>query len=623
MKKILLGKDASGRPLWLIPELRQQTHMHLIGGSRSGKSKLLEFIARQDIREGHGLCILDWHGTLINDLMRWCAWHDVGLFGDDRRLILLNPSHPDFVTPFNPFINTSDDPSFISTLVSRYIDATLRPWGVTDTNETPTLERNLRALFHFAVETGEPLPNAAKLLEFGQRELRDYAISVIRDPYIQSQWTQFQEIKTPREWREWTLSTENRLSRFLASRGIMRFMGLPQTIDLVEAMDEQKIILINLGYSDFLHRPEARVFASLFLYQFFDAAMKRANRSIAGTKPKTYVLALDEFQEYVTQDLAAMLDQVLKGGLHILMAHQHLGQFEGNRWLEDSILTNARIRVVFGGQTYESACKLGNEMFLPDLNTRQIKKAYYHTIHLFREETRTSYSHSRGQGRSETIASGHTVSSGMGSASGIGSGLTMGKSTSAGIAVGAPTGSIPDRPDEGVEGWFTDSHGESESSAQSSSEFTSSSEYSSESDSENRSIGESSFESEGETTVPVWVPIPVKELGSESEWSREEKLSKIAEMLKHQPQRHAFIKLGLEKTQPLIVPWVKDFPASAESIWEYQEQVFREQKAIPGPETDHLIASNQQRFLMQAREHLHRDDEASYRGSEIKGRRRR
>jgi hypothetical protein len=34
------------------------------------------------------------------------------------------------------------------------------------------------------------------------------------------------------------------------------------------------------------------------------------------------------------------------------------------------------------------ACLLANEMFLPDLNTRQIKKAYYHTIHLYDEQTR-------------------------------------------------------------------------------------------------------------------------------------------------------------------------------------------------------------------------------------------
>jgi hypothetical protein len=47
----------------------------------------------------------------------------------------------------------------------------------------------------------------------------------------------------------------------------------------------------------------------------------------------------------MTDDLAAMLDQVRKGGLHLVMAHQHFGHFEENPALKKSILTNARIRV--------------------------------------------------------------------------------------------------------------------------------------------------------------------------------------------------------------------------------------------------------------------------------------
>jgi hypothetical protein len=341
MKRILLGNDAAGRPLWLTPELRSKTHMHVIGGSRTCKSKFLELLSRSDMHEGHGICVIDWHGTLYNDLVRWCAHHDLGLFGDDRQLILLNPSRPDYVLGFNPFTNPGDDPNFISTLVSRYIDATLRPWGATDTNETPSLERNLRALFHFAVETNEALPNFARLLEFNQPELREYAIKVIQDPYIKAQWREVQSIKGAREWREWMMSTENRLTRFLASRGVMRFMGLPQGINLMKIMDSGGIILVNLGETDYLHRPEARVFASLFLYEFFGAAMRRANRSLRGGKPRLFTLVLDEFQAYVTNDLSAMLDQVLKGGLHLVMAHQHLAQLEDDIRLEDSILTNA------------------------------------------------------------------------------------------------------------------------------------------------------------------------------------------------------------------------------------------------------------------------------------------
>jgi hypothetical protein len=36
---MVLGQDASGKIVRLSPELRSSTHMHVIGGSGTGKSK--------------------------------------------------------------------------------------------------------------------------------------------------------------------------------------------------------------------------------------------------------------------------------------------------------------------------------------------------------------------------------------------------------------------------------------------------------------------------------------------------------------------------------------------------------------------------------------------------------
>ena len=103
----------------------------------------------------------DWHGPLYDDIVRWLAYQDIGLNGDSRKVLLLNPSQPDFVTPFNPFVNRGGDPAFVSTLVNRRIEAMIRPWGQTNTNETPTLERNCRPFYTFLVEAAETLGNTA------------------------------------------------------------------------------------------------------------------------------------------------------------------------------------------------------------------------------------------------------------------------------------------------------------------------------------------------------------------------------------------------------------------------------------------------------------------------------
>jgi hypothetical protein len=566
MKDIRIGLAANRKPLVLSSKARKSTHMHVIGGSGTGKSKFLEWLIRRDIRARHGVCLLDWHGTLYRDVVRYCAYMGIGL-GDSRSVILLNPSEPTHVTGFNPFMNRGAD---VSAQVSRRIDATVRPWGVTDTNEMPTFERLCRLLYTFAVEANETLPNAARLLQFDRPALRQYAAARVSDPYIRDQWRQLELVRSARDWRELVLSTENRFGRFLGSKSVTRFMGLREgNLDLLDIMDQGKILLVNLASSDFLDREAARVFASLLLNEFMETAMRRANRRTQEPPPH-HALYLDEFQEYMTEDISSMLDQVRKGGLHMVLAHQHLGHLADNPRLKESILTNARIRAVFGGLSYEAAVEMANEMFLPDLNTRQIKKAYYHTAYLYREETRKSYSHAYGRSTGKSDSAGR--SRGSGAARGMSSVVTV------------PGGNAPGAS----EGWFTESDGSNDTT----SEFSASSSSSMSSDSESESQSASEF--------PVWVPIPIEELTTEAEWTREEKASKVAEMLKMQTQRHCFIRIETEKTQPLQVPFVEEFGMPTEDVAAYEQAVYDIQGAIEASAADTAIDANAQRFVRAA-----------------------
>lgn len=552
MSPLLLGYDAANRPVHLTPEQRRSTHMHVIGGSGTGKSKFLEWMISRDIREGNGLCVIDWHGTLYNDVLRCCAFHDVGLSGSPS-LLLLNPSMPEFITGFNPFSSASGD---ISVQVSRRIDATIRPWGVTNTDLTPTFGRICRLLYTFMIESQQTLPNAALLLHFRHKGLRERAAESMQDTFSRTEWDELQSITRRQDWKEEVLSTKNRLMRFVGSKSVRRFMGLQQNnIDLMDVMDQGKILLVNLGASDYLDREAARVFASLFLNEFFETAMRRAMRHPHGVKPKTFTLYLDEFQEYITDDVAAMLDQVRKGGLHMVLAHQHLGHFADNERLKESVFTNARIRAVFGGLSTPSASALAEEMFLPDLNTRQIKKAYYHTIHLYREETRTIR----------------------------GSAHSRGGSTTTGSATGM---SGP------VEDWFG-AQIQLELGIKTGSDFARMGRFETEPESSSESHGYS----ESEVEVPVFVSIPVRELTNEAEWSRDEKVSRIAEMLKCQQQRHCFIKIDTQKTEPLKVPFVADHYVPAEEVHWYEQQIYSKQGALRAGEVDQLIAESERVFV--------------------------
>jgi hypothetical protein len=591
MKPIAIGKNAAGEPIYITPEMRKSTHSHIIGGSGTGKSKFLEWMIQKDLREGHGLCVIDWHGTLYQDLLTYCAHLDIGLDNDFRSLILLNPSDPQFITGFNPFMNEGRD---VSVQVSNRVDTIRKVWGMNDPNQAPTFERVCRTVFTFAVEHRQTLPIASLLLDYDKPELRKYASQMLMDTTAKGVVREWQMIKTLHDWQVETLSTDNRFNRFVGSLSMRRFLGLVErNINLREIMDEQKILLINLGSSDNLDQDSARAFAAMFLREFFDTAMRRAQEARRlGREPETFVLYLDEFQEYITEDIAAMLDQVRKGGLHLVLAHQHLSHLQKQPTLLDSVLTNARIRAVFGGLPYESAVLLANEMFLPDLNTRQIKKAYYHTIHLYQKEIETAKSRSHTRG----TAIGENWSSGGGSGSIVGSGQSQSASLSAGTSASKSLpGSDVTIFTPFTEGWFTEGQSSNRTSSQGASNFSSKSHSDFQSSGGSRTENES--ESIGETEFPVWVPIPVQELTTESEWSLEEKRSKVAEMLKCQQQRHCFIKLETETTQPLNIPFVRPYFHSLEYLLEYEQKIYSEQGALPAADVDRILIEHEQHFL--------------------------
>ena len=46
-------------------------HHYIIGKSGSGKSAFLSFMARQDIINGDGVCVVDPHGDLVEDILSY------------------------------------------------------------------------------------------------------------------------------------------------------------------------------------------------------------------------------------------------------------------------------------------------------------------------------------------------------------------------------------------------------------------------------------------------------------------------------------------------------------------------------------------------------------------------
>ena len=61
----------------MTPQMRS-TYLYICGSTGTGKSKMLESLVRQDIKNWHkskcGALVIDPHGSLYNSLINWIAW---------------------------------------------------------------------------------------------------------------------------------------------------------------------------------------------------------------------------------------------------------------------------------------------------------------------------------------------------------------------------------------------------------------------------------------------------------------------------------------------------------------------------------------------------------------------
>src|ERR1700726_183804 len=75
-----LGVIVGTRTALRLPGENRGTHLHVVGTTGVGKSKFLEYLIRQDIRNHHrsgsGMLVIDRHGSLYDDLIEWLATYD-------------------------------------------------------------------------------------------------------------------------------------------------------------------------------------------------------------------------------------------------------------------------------------------------------------------------------------------------------------------------------------------------------------------------------------------------------------------------------------------------------------------------------------------------------------------
>ena len=536
-KRIFLGKNTSTGEDVHLPLDMLKTHMHVLGATGVGKSFFLEGVIKSLILEGEGVCLIDPHGDLYHRVLDFCAYLNIERpdLGLTDRVIPVDIAERQHILGFNPIQRNARVKVY---QVVALMEAIRKCWGQGSFQETPRLARWLYNTIYAVIDSGTTFLQTLHMVTPQANPYRREITKRITSPNIRAEWESLAR-KSEEKREDRVESCLNRIRPFVEHEVIRRIIGQHEdTINFHDVLGSGKIVLVNLARQGVISDDDRHLLGTLLVNELLTAAFARK----AGER-KPYYLFIDEFEHFVTKDICEILDGGRKFGLHLTLAHQHLGQLkEKDPEVYFSAMANARTKVVFGGMMDDDLDVMAKEMFVGELNPDEIKKEIWQTKFRPVETTRVIVSESESSGGSSSHSEVSHISLGQ-SASYI-------------------QGSAPWMATEPDAVMLTDS----------------ASSGSGESTGESWSAGRSSAE------VPFYEMHEFRELSSVSFRSLEEQLYTKKAQMKRQETQHAAILIPGQNVELVKAPTLQELPISAVTREEFKEACFENAGCFKSPE---------------------------------------
>ncbi|MDD5527562.1 MAG: type IV secretion system DNA-binding domain-containing protein [Patescibacteria group bacterium] len=314
-KNVYRGVDKEIR----IKRADRRRHCYVIGKSGTGKSKFIASLAIQDILNGEGVCVMDPHGDLIEDIMKRIPperAEDVILFSpaDIERPMGLNLIEFDERYP--------EQKTFVINELIKIFDK-LYDLKTTGGPMFEQYMRNALLLIMAHTESGSTLMEVPRVLsdpDFRQIKLKNCSDITVVD---------FWQKQAEKAGGEAALANivpyiTSKLTQFVSNDTMRPIIGQQKSsFNLRDVMDKQKILLVDLSKGK-IGDMNAYLLGLIIVGKILMAALSRAD--MPDTARKDFYLYIDEFQNFTTDSINTILSEARKYGLNLIIAHQYLGQ---------------------------------------------------------------------------------------------------------------------------------------------------------------------------------------------------------------------------------------------------------------------------------------------------------
>ncbi len=292
-------------------------HHYVIGKSGSGKSVFLSYIARQDMLNGDGVCVVDPHGDLIEELIQFVPKERA------KDVIVFNPA--DTERPMGLNILEAKTPEEMDMASSQATEIFIKIFG--DEIFGPRIQHYFR---NACLTLMEDLEEGATLIDvpriFVDDDFMKYKVSKVKNPIVKSFWEHEYAHTGDREKQEMIPYFSAKFGPFVTNSIMRNTIGQTKSaFNFRECMDKQKILLINLSKGK-MGDLNTQLLGLIVVARLQMAAMSRVD--IPEEERKDFYLYVDEFQNFATDSFCSILSEARKYHLALIMANQYIKQLE-------------------------------------------------------------------------------------------------------------------------------------------------------------------------------------------------------------------------------------------------------------------------------------------------------
>lgn len=313
----------------------RRQHMYILGKSGTGKSVLLSNLIVQNINNGEGVCVVDPHGELVEEILHLIPDHRV------KDVIYFNPADIDFNVGFN--VIALDDPKYKHLVASGLMGIFTKIWANAWSSRMEYILNN--AILALLDTPGTTLLGIPRLLV--DKDYRQMIIGNLKDPVVKAFWVHEYE-----QWREQFRNEaiapiQNKVGQFLSTSIIRNVVGQSKsTIDIFNIMNEGKIFLVNVSKGR-VGEDNSALLGGMIITKIQLAAMERVR--IPENERKDFYLYVDEFQNFATDSFANILSEARKYRLNLIIAHQYTAQLsnENGTAVRDAVFGNVGTMIIF------------------------------------------------------------------------------------------------------------------------------------------------------------------------------------------------------------------------------------------------------------------------------------